>query len=522
MAILNSRIILAKNIKLDKNYKNILTYTESQMVSLCEQNAVYQASNYSFIKIGENEIIVGATYATCLKANYIAFQNQYYSNKWFFAFIDSVEYNAESSTIIHYTVDECSTWRDYWTPKACFVVREHVNDDTVGKHTIPEDLETGEYVTNGEETVKFSDLCYLVNVSEWVSGVNPPKATNINGCWQAGGFYVFDNITSLVTVISAYAKEDVIKQVYIVPKFLLGTNSYNTQWDGNPDPEFFAKTITAPTSLNTYVPHNNKLKCYPYQYLLETNNNGSSNTFKYELFNSAITFNIGGCATVGGSIVSVPFDYSGGDETNMLIAGKFPTCSWSEDAYTNWLTMNAVNVFGIQLTPEESGMVAGVGMTVAGTLSALGGNPLGIAGALGGVAQIGNTMKQSYQHKIVPDSFKGNINGGDFLTASGNNGYIFYKMSIKKEMAEIIDKFFDLYGYKVNNVKVPNQTGRTNWNYVQIGTEDNIGYPDVSNKIPVPADSMEIINQVYRVGVTCWHSHSNLGDYSLSNTIVSN
>lgn len=494
----NQNQITFQNVTAQTNYFNSLPH-------LTLEGATYQRHD-GIIRYPEH-------IDNILEYNYVMYQNDNYSNKWFYAFITKMEYVNDHMTNIFIKQDVFQTWQFDLVYKRCFVEREHVNDDTVGKHTVPEGLETGEYVTNGEESVKFSDLCYLVNVSEWVSGTNPPLATNVNGCWQAGGFYVFDNITSLVTVIQAYNKEDVIKQVYIVPKFLLGTNSYNTQWDGKNDPTFFAKTITAPTSLNTYVPHNNKLKCYPYQYLLETNNNGASNTFKYELFDTAITFNIGGCATVGGSIVSVPFEYGGGDETNMLIAGKFPTCSWSEDAYTNWLTMNGVNVFGIQLNAEESGTVAGVGMAITGTLSALGGNPLGIAGALAGIAQVGNTMKESYRHKLIPDSFKGNINGGDFLTASGNNGYVFYKMSIKKENAEIIDHYFDLYGYKVNQVKIPNITGRSNWNYVK-----TIGAIIEGN---VPQEYLEEIKELFNRGITLWHTTQYYLDYSRTNSIVS-
>ena len=32
---MNSRIILAKNIHIDKEYVNVLSYTESEMVNLC-------------------------------------------------------------------------------------------------------------------------------------------------------------------------------------------------------------------------------------------------------------------------------------------------------------------------------------------------------------------------------------------------------------------------------------------------------------------------------------------------------
>ena len=63
-------------------------------------------------------------------------------------------------------------------------------------------------------------------------------------------------------------------------------------------------------------------------------------------------------------------------------------------------------------------------------------------------------------------------------------------------------------------MEMPNITGRRYWNYVEIGGTEEIGYGDV------PSKHMEIINKACRKGVTIWHSHSNLGNYSLNNTIV--
>ena len=135
---LNSKIMLVKNIKVDRNYINVLSYSESQMLALCEQNMVASRDDYSFIRLN-NSIMTGFTYAQCLQANYIAFQNSDYSNKWFFAWIDDIIFKGDETTEIKYTVDAWSTWFSYWTKnKSCYVIRQHVNDDTVGSNTKPE------------------------------------------------------------------------------------------------------------------------------------------------------------------------------------------------------------------------------------------------------------------------------------------------------------------------------------------------------------------------------------------------
>ena len=85
-------------------------------------------------------------------------------------------------------------------------------------------------------------------------------------------------------------------------------------------------------------------------------------------------------------------------------------------------------------------------------------------------------------------------------------------MSITEEYAKIIDKYFSMYGYKVNDVKTPNITGRTNWNYVK-----TIGCNIVGD---VPQDDMQKIKDIFNNGVTLWHNPNTFLDYSQSNNIV--
>ena len=147
---LNSQIILCKGIKIDRNYKNTLSYNTQNMLSLCEANKIAKRTNYSFIR-ANNSILVDFRYQDCLLANYIAFQNPDYSNKWFFAWIDDVNYKNDSTTELKFTVDAWSTWWSDWIAKQCFVLREHVNSDAIGEHTVPENLETGEFTLNARK-----------------------------------------------------------------------------------------------------------------------------------------------------------------------------------------------------------------------------------------------------------------------------------------------------------------------------------------------------------------------------------
>lgn len=88
------------------------------------------------------------------------------------------------------------------------------------------------------------------------------------------------------------------------------------------------------------------------------------------------------------------------------------------------------------------------------------------------------------------------------------------KMRCKKEYLEIIDNYFSRFGYKINTVKLPNITGRTYWNYVEIGGTEEIGYGTA------PSASMQVINGACRKGTTIWHNHSNIGNFNLTNSIA--
>ena len=140
-----SQVILAKGIRLDRQHKNVMNYSESDMLSLVNGNThkVTSVSTCSFLR-NQNAIEVQIPYGTALQANYMAFQNPSYSNKWFFAFIDEVEYRSNSNTIIRYTVDDHATWFDNWSLTKSFVIREHANTDVAGDNLIPENFELGE------------------------------------------------------------------------------------------------------------------------------------------------------------------------------------------------------------------------------------------------------------------------------------------------------------------------------------------------------------------------------------------
>ena len=539
MATRTGKVILARGINLDKDYVNILDYTESQMVTLVTTNKVAEATNCSFLRPGENVIDMEVPYGTALQANYIAFQNPDYSNKWFFAFIDEAEYISNSVTRFHYTIDECSTWFDYWDPQACFVVREHTNDDTVGANTYPENLETGEYICN--EHYKDStmdsyatDLCYIMaSTSLPVAGEakDTVASSNIyNGIYTGLTYFRYDSsdpIDIILEIFANYAKTDAINGLFMAPKWLAPLHSGSSIREVQPSnsPATFNISVAKQTTLNGYHPFNQKLKCFPYNYLLVSNNVGQNIILHYEKFSTIDAgFIVRGVLNPGCSISITPLNYNGAtySDNDSIFLGKFPICNFQNDMYTNWLTQNSINILGQTVTSDDINIA---GATIGGVsgiaTSLLSGNMVGAGLATtSAIAGISGAVMQQKQHNMISPTVNGQLNSADVNVASGNNTFHFYKMSIRAEYAAIIDDFMSHFGYKTCRVKIPNQTGRRYWNYVQIGDGESIGY-HTNTSISVPSSSMETINSVYRRGVTIWHDHANIGDYTLYNTTLS-
>ena len=543
----NSNIMLCKNIKLDKNYQNCLTYTETQMFNLCNTNKVVYANDFSFIREEENAIIVPFSYANCITCNYMAFQNPRYSNKWFFAFIDSIEYVSDGACRVNFTVDVFATWYDYWTAKTCFVIREHVNDDTFGLHTVPEGLDTGEYIHAYSSVIYNASTTYIcVGVSEVIDEIDAnPFNTQYNGIYSGIKYILCETplaATKLIMIYDKKGKGDAVSSIFLIPTGLVGTVTFTTITaeglttqiavvPNSTTPVLLATSpsYAIPSTIGTYIPVNKKIFTYPYCFFYISNNIGNDVIYHYEDFiDNTAQFKVFGAITPGGSIKAVPLNYKKLPETTSatsvfsfnygVMGAKLPMCSWTTDPYTNWLTQNGVNIAGVELNAKEASIAGGIGAMLAGGIMMATGVGSMIGGGLmaTGAAGIFNSMQSNYQKDMTPPQAKGSLSGGDIQYSLGKADFQMFRMTIREEFARSIDAYFTRFGYKVNSLKLPNQTGRTYFNYVEIGKSEIIGYPNTKG---CPADAMEQINNIYRNGVTLWHDHSRIGNFE-GNTIV--
>jgi hypothetical protein len=523
----NSKIILIKSpLKLD-NY-NQITFGDATaqynyfhgLTHLEYDNCTYQRKD-DVIRYATDSNL---TYEDLLQYNYCMYQNTSYDSKWFYAFITDCKYVNDGITEIRVETDVFQTWQFDLVYMNSFIEREHVSDDTIGLHTIPEGLETGEYVVNNKiDKHSLQYIGFLVGATIDLSDNTFPNIAggNYNKVYSGIKYFYYGTSSDLNAKLKAVAdagKSDAITCLFAVPTTLISTtdnvvnnsNSVTEQdwayavFGGEPD-----VTPTKPTTLNGYTPKNNKLKTYPYMFLNVSNNSGGDTIYHYELFSGNNTdFKLYSALTPGMSIRLVPKNYNGVALNNQegINLGKFPICNWNTDVYTNWLTQNGVNI-GLSVASNVVTIAGGVGLALTGAGGLAGGGAI-VSGSMG----IAQTLGEVYQHSLIPPQSEGNINSGDVNFANGNLTFTLYQKSIKYEYAKIIDDFFTMYGYKVNRLATPNIHKRSNWDYIKT--------IDVNIEGNVPEKDLDKIRKLFNDGCTFWHTTSNYLDYSQTNSIL--
>ena len=508
---------------LDSTYQHTLYFkNRTEQENYFATKVVYSMLNCTYQR-KDNKIRASKNYEELLSCNYVQFTN---GGKKFYAFIKDVQYVSEGLTDVIIETDVLQTYMFDYQILTSFVEREHTDNDTAGSNTLPEGLELGEYVVNRytKDRELYPSRWVVVgaterrNVDEKGNITFEPVIGGVfNGIYSGVRYYVYiDNPVnaeeaqySITKALQDYAdagKIDAISSVFLAPAILLGsgTSEHLNMIQNSYSPYTKEFSLSIINTLDGYSPRNKKLLTDPYRYILVSNGNGGTAIYKYEYFNSEYKFKIYGSLTPGCSVRLLPLNYKGvtENETEGLNLGKYPQCNWATDQYTNWLTQNGVNI-ATSLINSTAGI--GLGFAVGGPVG-------GVSGAIAGVSGIINTMHEVKMADRIPPQTQGNINCGDVVCSMKNNTFHYYQMSIKKEYAQIIDQYFDMFGYKTNSVKIPNKEHRTRYWYTKT--------IDVNIEGSLPENDLTKIKDCYNRGITFWSDHVNYRNYTLPNEII--
>lgn len=501
----------------------------------------------------DDRIYFDGKFDDLIKYDYVMYQNESYSDKWFYAFILDMRYENNSTTSISIKTDVWQTWQFDIIFKQSFIEREMlaVSEDVPGANLLPESLEIGELKIGG--TAEFDEL-ETVSVVAY-SGDQVPGGImgsilidleqggyTVNGISSSVVFLICENswFPNLMNRLQQETYSDYIISCFSVPKLAV----QNFMTDENrlaPNDQIYVlqngkdymqtpifKTLTStPNSLDNYVPKNQKLRTYPFCYLGFNPNNGSSKIYRYEDFeNGTPSFKIISEVNPNPTICFIPQNYRGqtGDSlADISSLNGYPTLSSRNDYYNSWLAQNS-EIISLQMQQEQYNYEIGQVQTglnmLGGIAGGLTGNPSSAGGIISGAISLAQNdvnhdfyikqqMAQIEKQSLLPDKVNMSSSNATLLGYNLQDKNIFTRYTIKRQFAERIDKYFDMYGYLTNQVKIPNINNRPNWNYVKTLGINILG--------DIPQIDLAEIKELFDNGITLWHNTSTFLDYSQNN-----
>ena len=565
------------SVPLEDDYKDTLYFANATAQQAYFAGQVVKSYTDFNYQRKDNVIRVPAQVDTIRNCNYVMYQNTAYSNKWFYAFIERMEYIDDYRTDVYITTDVLQTWMFEMDFKSSFIEREHVNDDTFGLHTIPESLETGDYVCNGIVEQVYGEcnwsqpgMMVVIQVTTLrlekdgtvVEATNPAPYNVVNGvpggCYYIGVEFLQSElglVNSLIGTYDAYGKSDAILSIFLCPKNVTtwhkatgtgifnGNNYYLTN-DGTSVVQFGQAQVSRNTTLDGYTPHNNKCFCSPFNYIYASNNAGQDVQYRYEDFRGTPVFTTRGVMEQGGSIKCTPDNskvsqyWNGtvmkGDGWNEGLTGaKFPQISWTSDYYLNWEAINGKNI-EVQTTLSAISFAGDV--LTGGLLSPAYNN-----------AQMRDTAVQRGrfpdEEPMVP------VNGGGIVNSVTNFASNIAntmqqvksaKMVPPQAKGNVAGGFLQFSGdmckftFRKMSVRAEYARAIDSW-FDMFGYKVNrLGIPLKAHRQNwwytktiganidgnIPNEDMQIIKHIYNNGVTYWRNPANIKNYSVSNNIV--
>lgn len=504
----NTNIRLLSYVPLDSSYDHTIYFsTKSAQTEYFMSCTKYSFTNQSYQRVQRGWMRVQGWAENFYDCNYLMFQNSAWGNKWFYAFITSVEYINNEVAQIGFEIDVMQTWFFDYNLDQCWVEREHTASDNYFENTVVEDVNLGnEYVCSGTHIYDLNDMsvCILANR---VSEEGTEASRTINNIYTPMNIVAGVPATdpeAIDTLLEQYNENDIVT-VYQYPSFLGDASTETAESDDY---------TTGPnlSTIDGYTPKNKKLFSYPYNWLLVTNNSGQTAELKWELWDDSHRgeFRVTGVFVSTPAVICYPLYYRGiyQDYDSGIVMSNFPQCPWAGDTFKAWWAQNKASFVTSGITSVLSSIGNGV---VAGALT--GGN-LAVAG-ISAVTSIGSTVASSVAKvediKNTPSQTHGQTQTDSLNPGIGRVQFNFYNMCIRAQEARIIDDYFTRYGYAIKRNKVPNRNVRPHWTYTKTAGCTITG--------SVPADDAKKICDIYNNGITFWANGGEVGNYSLDNSI---
>lgn len=530
----------------NSDLKNVQSYnSRAEQISNIQGLLTHKYEHINVIRRDIDLILKGVN-EDLTQCNYLMYQNADISNKWYFAFIDNVQYNSLNSVIISHTIDVWQTYQFDITYYKNLILRSHVakSADTVGRWLAPEPISVApefERKHNVFNALSWTPQYVLHSTSVFNNTTKKYEYKgNGTGATLSAEYGIFvDNADDVQTVVKNYGKlsaaealksndddkysnwisdlltgqtiDKAVKLIsttsisqlqdhrneliglYAIPGWVHdGTNKYATN---NIKKKEVTTTLPKETLACGYAPRNKKMLSSLCKAYLFYNENGFKLPLKPELFTSDTPV-----FTVKATELS----------TNgfLLQIGSYADYT----AKTNKISYNCENRLGydantgldkvLNTLTSAVGVVNAVGSVAS---QAFAGNVGGaVQGAVGAVQQSINMIDALGQRGVNTGA------SGDIMSITEKRAMpVFADVSPTEAQCRYIDDYLDVYGYAINEIgKISTyMKNRSNWNYIQVA--------NCNIKVSAPNDDVNKLKQMFENGVTIWHN--SFGDYDQNN-----
>ena len=501
-----------RNVPLDNRYKHTLYFaSQSAQNSYFVGQTKYNVTNYTYQRKERGYLKVGIKADNLYDCNYMMYQNSNFGTKWFYAFITSVEYVSNDTSLVQFEIDEIQTWLFEMQLKECYVERQHTVSDELFEHYEPEPVDFGNMVTLASYLPDVSGVSGDFNTWNLVVCSAPDGQSSVhpfvqNGVVSCAEYYWCANNSSsvndfLTNVMSDY-NQDAIYSVYLFPSVFVGNSTGEGHLidRGQSEPVMVTLNAKLPESINGYTPKNKKLFSSPYTMYEATDDCGNSQFYYPELFKSGnVYFNVYGKYVGNPEITMTPLSYK--DETENFSESfsiqNFPMASFASDTFRAWLANNGTQV-GLNAMNNIVGSVANM---ASGNVVGLAYNSIGLTSSINQVA-----VAYNQPNKLVTTD-----NSGTIAVLKQKVPRLKIKCLTPSYLKQV-DDFFTVYGYHVSVVGVPNVHARKEFTYVKTN--------DCVVRGNIPQDSMKTIAGCFDKGMTWWVNPSNVGNYSVDNGVL--
>ena len=474
------QIHLLKNVPLSPDYINTYwfasasqqyNYFQTQFSNVSFSNQYYQRKNRGWLR-------VEAYYKDVWNVSYMMFRNPPahelngstvarpgYEDKWWYCFVDKIDYINDKVVEIHYTLDVIQSYMFNVSYEDTYVDRCTQYTDTAGDNLIDEGLPVGDYIYSNASALMFNGQTVSGNSHTLGDEMRPVIAATCDEQYKDTTDSTQEHPVHITTTELAGentillgckmidperfpkpstaqawlanmpgAKQSAVLGIQMMPKVLADEN-HGTAGSQS----VYADVYPRITTLGNYTPTNKKLLTAPFNTLIIQSSDGASVVYDPFLFTNPSTahrFWLDYVFTFPLQGILYPQNYKNANPpTYALPLPNAPTCTWANDTFKAWAAMNTgytalsiassvCDIIGKVAITALTGMTAPIaaGMAGAGGLLGAGGAAGALPASTSTALSVGSSLPTASVGGAIP--VMGTVTGGMGSTFGGSTGHI--------------------------------------------------------------------------------------------------